>query len=128
MALAFEFGAVLGLFSMDESIFDLVYYEIGLPGWGYNLDPIGSFADYSTDYDSSTNHPITESTDNESSEYETTGMITEPVKVRRGFSPYSMLMKNQYFKRDLPGSHRVAKRASDSLADHDKNDIFYEMF
>jgi len=48
--------------------------------------------------------------------------------VRRGFSPYSMLMKNQYFKRDLPGSHRVAKRASDSLADHDKNDIFYEMF
>ena len=117
-------GAGFGLFSMDESIFDLVYYEIGLPEWGYNLDPIGSFADYSNDYES----PIQQSTDNESSEYETTGMITEPVKVRRGFSPYSMLMKNQYFKRDLPGSHRVAKRSSESLADHDKNDIFYEMF
>ena len=116
--------AWFGLFSMDESIFDLVYYEIGLPDWGYNLDPIGSFADYSNDYES----PSQQSTDNESSEYETTGMITEPVKVRRGFSPYSMLMKNQYFKRDLPGSHRVAKRSSESLADHDKNDIFYEMF
>ena len=111
---------------MDESIFDLVYYEIGLPGWGYNLDPIG-FADYGTDFES-TSQTDNESIDNQSSEYETTGIITEPVKVRRGFSPYSMLMKNQYFKRDLPGSHRVAKRSSESLADHDKNDIFYEMF
>ena len=100
----------------------LVYYEIGRPEWGNNLDPVG-FGDYSTDYDWSTGL----STDNnDSSEYETT--ITEPIKVRRGFSPYSMLMKNQYFKRDLPGSHRVAKRSPDSLAEHDKNDIFYEMF